>query len=222
MTDYSPIEKALGYEFSDKKILERALTHSSYAHEHRTESYERLEFLGDAVLDYIAALNLFEMYPDKSEGDMTKIRASLVDKKTLADICEKLNLTDYIRFSEGTQTHSILQSVKVKCDIFEAVIGAILIDSNKDISIVRGILERILTPHLTTSTIDYKSVILENFAQNGIPYSFVFINDKESKDADFTVELQVKGKRATIGNGSSKKDAQLDACKKYYQLIFKK
>ena len=101
MIDFSALEKNLGYTFRDKSLLERALTHSSYAHEHKCEDYERLEYLGDAVLDYVTALLLFEKYPEKKEGEMTKIRASLVKEETLSEVSDSLKLTDYLRLSQA-------------------------------------------------------------------------------------------------------------------------
>ena len=220
MIDFSALENALGYTFRDKSLLERALTHSSYAHEHKGEDYERLEYLGDAVLDYVTALLLFEKYPDKKEGEMTKIRASLVKEETLSEVSDSLKLTDYLRLSQGTQSHPVTSSKAVKCDIFEAVIGAVLLDSDKNIPLVTGFITKFLQPYLAKDYYDYKSALLEIFAKNNVNYRFETEGEFNPKNPLYTTVLYVENKKAAVGKAKTKKGAEAEACKAYYKLFF--
>ena len=132
--DLAEVEKIIGYSFNNKELLLRALTHSSFTNEHiNQQNYERLEFLGDATLGYVIALYLYETYPNYNEGQLTKMRAGVVDRKTIAEIVNYLNIMSYVRAGSGNTAKDLSSSVKVKCDIFEAIIGAILIDNNNDI-----------------------------------------------------------------------------------------
>ena len=220
MLDYSTLETALGHTFRDKKLLEQALTHSSYAHEHKCEDYERLEFLGDAVLDYVTAQLLFEEFPDKREGEMTKIRAALVKEETLSEVSDTLKLTDYLRLSQGTQSHPVSNSKAVKCDIFEAVIGAVLLDTDKDIAFVTELVKHILQPYLNKDYYDYKSVLLEIFAKNNVSYRFETEGKFDPKNPSYTAKLVIENKTVAKGTAKTKKGAEAEACKAYYKLFF--
>ena len=126
MTDF---EKKIGYEFKDKSLLLRALTHSSYANEKGTGlDNERLEFLGDSVLGFITAEYLFEHYKNKQEGELTKKRAYAVCEKTLFGYAEKIDLGDMILLGKGEEHTGGRQRPSVVSDAFEAVIAAIYLD----------------------------------------------------------------------------------------------
>lgn len=220
MIDFSALENILGYVFKDKKLLETALTHSSYAHEHRCEDYERLEFLGDAVLDYTLALLLYENFPDKREGEMTKIRAALVKEDTLSEVADTLELTKYLRLSQGTQTHPILNSKAVKCDLFESVIGAVLLDSDKNMDLILSIIRKLLKQYLTRDYTDYKSLLLEIFAKNCVPYAFNTESNDNAKDPFYISVLYVNNVPVAKGEGKTKKSAESQACKTFYKKKF--
>ena len=126
MTDF---EKRIGYEFKDKNLLQRALTHSSYANEKGTGlDNERLEFLGDSVLGFITAEYLFEHYKNKKEGELTKKRAYAVCEKTLFEYAEKIQLGDMILLGKGEENTGGRHRPSVVSDAFEAVIAAIYLD----------------------------------------------------------------------------------------------
>lgn len=222
MADLSLLEQDLGYLFKDRSLLITSLTHSSYAHEKNTESYERLEFLGDAILDYLTGLILYEKYPDKKEGELTKLRASLVKEATLAKVAEQLSLTEYAFFSEGKQSNPIKQSSAVKCDLLEAVLGAILLDSDKNISLLKEIIIKILKPYFDEDVTDYKSILLEIFAQNKIDHKFIYEGSFDPKNPSYTAVLVVSDKIVSKGCGQNKRSAEAAACKIYYQNIFQK
>ena len=119
-------EKIIGYKFKDKKLLLKALTHSSYSNEHRVESNERLEFLGDAIIEFIITERLYLEFKSK-EGDLSKIRSMIVSEKPLSEAIDKLGLEKCLLKGVGESKNSI-SSKAVKCDMFEAIVGAIYLD----------------------------------------------------------------------------------------------
>ena len=131
--EYKKIEEIIGYAFGNVELLGRAFVHSSYAHEHGTESYDRLEFLGDGVLGLVVAEKLYD--EGRDEGVMTQQRARIVGTRPLEAAAEELGLEQYIRFGEGEkkQPH---KHRKVLADVFEAVIGAIYLDGGDRKSVV--------------------------------------------------------------------------------------
>ncbi|WP_320959283.1 ribonuclease III, partial [Hungatella effluvii] len=125
------LEGRIGYRFSDRQLLTRAMTHSSYANEHRLnklECNERLEFLGDSVLEVVSSDFLYHKYPDKPEGDLTKIRASIVCEPTLAYCAEDIELGNYLLLGKGEEATGGRGRASVVSDAMEALIGAIYLD----------------------------------------------------------------------------------------------
>ena len=119
-------EKIIGYKFKDKKLILKALTHSSYSNEHRVESNEKLEFLGDAVIEFIITERLYLEINEK-EGDLSKIRANLVSEKPLSEAIDNLGLENCLLKGVG-ESKNTMSSKAVKCDLFEAIVGAIYLD----------------------------------------------------------------------------------------------
>ena len=119
-------ERIIGYKFKDKKLLLKALTHSSYSNEHRVESNERLEFLGDAIIEYIITERLYLEFKEK-EGDLSKIRSMLVSEKPLSESIDNLGLEKCLLKGVGESKNTI-SSKAVKCDMFEAIVGALYLD----------------------------------------------------------------------------------------------
>lgn len=126
LVNLSEVEKIIGYKFKTKKLLIRALTHSSYSNEHRVESNERLEFLGDAIIEFIITEKLYREFKGK-EGDLSKTRAMIVSEKPLAEAVDRLGLDKYLIKGVG-ESRNTTQSKAIKCDMFEAICGAIYID----------------------------------------------------------------------------------------------
>lgn len=120
------IERTIGYKFKRSKLLIKALTHSSYSNEHNVESNERLEFLGDAVIEFIITERLFLEFNEK-EGDLSKIRAMIVSEKPLAEAVDKLGLEKFLLKGVGESKNKV-NSKAIKCDMFEAIVGAIFLD----------------------------------------------------------------------------------------------
>lgn len=133
--EYKQIEEIIGYSFKDDTLLLGALTHSSYANECRKKdrySYERLEFLGDAVLELIVSNYLFERYKNKAEGELTRLRASMVCEFTLSDCAKELKLGEYAWFSKGEEQTGGRTRSSILCDLFESMLGAIYLDGGME------------------------------------------------------------------------------------------
>ena len=127
MFSFDKIEKIIGYKFQNRKLLNTAFVHSSYANEHKVECNERLEYLGDAVLEFIITDKLYSLF-NLGEGQLTKYRASLVNEDTLSFIVSELNLDSFLLKGKGEKKNGI-DSKAIKCDLFEAIVGAIYLDS---------------------------------------------------------------------------------------------
>lgn len=126
MTEF---EKSIGYTFKNKKLIERALTHSSYANERGGKDNERLEFLGDSVLGFVTAEYLYTMLPETHEGSLTKLRASLVCEQSLFEISKKIRLSEFILLGNGEEHTGGRSRASVVSDAFEAVLAAIYLDA---------------------------------------------------------------------------------------------
>ena len=135
--DYGELEKRIGYEFKDIRLLITALTHTSFANElkvNKTESYERLEFLGDAILEYIVSDYLFRKMREYEEGKLTKLRASLVCEFTLSQISESLGYGKFVLLSKGEAQTGGRTRKSILCDLFESVLGAMYLDGGMDVA----------------------------------------------------------------------------------------
>ena len=128
MRPVSEYEKLIGYRFRDRSLLETALTHSSYANEHKCKSYERLEFLGDSVLGFVTAEYLFQHFPQLPEGQLTKTRAALVCERSLCGFSRTLQVGDFLRLSHGELHSGGRERPSILADVFESTTAAIYLD----------------------------------------------------------------------------------------------
>ena len=213
------IEKSIGYTFKNKELLKKALTHTSYAYENNKESNEKLEFLGDSILEFISSKYLFENYPKLREGEMTKVRATVVCEKSLYKVAKLHNFSDFLYLGKSEQKTGGNKRPAILADSVEAVIAAIYLDGGIEEAskfIVENLKEEIdiATKHVGDK--DYKTVLQEKLQIHGdvdIQYTII----KESgPDHDKTFEAEVKynGKKLAEGKGKSKKEAQMQAAKK--------
>ena len=127
--DLSKLEQSIGYTFKNKELLKNALTHTSYAYEHRVKSNEKLEFLGDSILEFISSKYLYNNYPKLKEGEMTKVRATVVCEDSLYKIASKHNFSDFLYVGKSEQIHQGNRKVAIMADSVEALIAAIYFDS---------------------------------------------------------------------------------------------
>lgn len=211
----------LGIIFSDTKLIRGALTHKSYSHEHPDRAYgladnERLEFLGDSIINYLAADLLFQRFPDRSEGDLTKLRTTLIKTGTLADFARELSLGDYILMSKGEESSGARSRVALLADSFEALLAAIYLDRGLDTarSFLAPFFERQLDQTLANGgDADYKTQLqaLVQGSYNITPfYRIVDIGGPEHR-RDFTAEAYMGDERIGSGRGASKQAAEQQA-----------
>ena len=212
------MERVIGYEFSDKTLLERAMTHSSYSNErkiNKTECNERLEFLGDAVLEIISSDLIYKKYPDMPEGKMSKLRASLVCEPALYESSLAIKLGDYIRLGKGEEAGGGRNKPSVVSDAFEALIGAIYLDGGQKKS-AEIILKYILSNNqLENAEMQDSKSYLQELVQsaagdNCITYEVVEERGPEH-DKEYVVRVLVNGQELGRGCGKSKKAAEKDA-----------
>ena len=210
-------EKIIGYTFKNKSLLIRAFTHSSYSNEHKNfDDYERLEFLGDAALEFIISVYLYNYFPNMNEGELTKKRAGIVGESALSKVIEDLKLNKFLLVGAGNINDNITNSSSVKCDLFEAITGAILLDCNMDITCARKFVIEKLSPLIDIDIVDYKSKLLEKLAKKNVEYEFIVT----SLEFGFNAVLKIQGKPVSQGFGRTKKAAEKQASKNY--LINKK
>lgn len=206
------VERNIGYTFSDKSLLETALTHSSYSHLNGGENNEKLEFLGDSILNFIVAERL---YFDRltNEGAMTVVRAKLVSRTPLAKAVEKLKLLDYLRIDGGLTTSQL--SVKARSNIFESVLAAIYLDSGID-QCRRFIFDNISTDSIYQ--VDYKSHLQEYLQSQRQSVKYIV---KEIANG-FEAEAISSDNEMGVGTGRRKKEAEQNAARQLclkYKLI---
>ena len=200
MIDFAEIYERIGYVFKDPSLLEKALTHSSFD---RENNYERLEFLGDSIVGFAVSELLYHQQ-NETEGEMTKTRASMVSKEPLA------GLADLLTFSKNCQRRNCALSVKMKCDLYEAVTSAISLDGGleKAVDFVKRTI--LLAPHASS---DYKSKLKEHCEKNKLSYHAPYTSAGRDDKKTFTVEVYVGGKSYGVGKGASVKAAENEACR---------
>ncbi|MDJ0792205.1 MAG: ribonuclease III [Acidimicrobiia bacterium] len=211
------VEQAIGYTFTDRSLLVNALTHSSFAAEQpAAESYERLEFLGDAVLELVTTEMIFVAMPDGAEGSMTKIRASLVDESTLADIARRWQLPDVIRLGVGEERSGGRDRSSILGDAVEAVIAAIYLDGGFESAeaVVGSAWAPLLDDRMAAADVrDPRSALQEFLAKQGRKVTFEFEQSGPDHAIEFVATAVVDGTTVGEGTGSSKKAAAIEAAR---------
>ena len=219
-------EKNIGYKFKNKDLLKNALTHTSYAYEHKVKSNERLEYLGDSILEFISSKFLFENYSNISEGDMTKVRAYAVCEDSLYKIATKHNFSDFLYLGKSEQaSHSNKKAILA--DSVEAIIAAMYLDGGIEITekfILENIKEAIDFASKNVGVKDYKTVLQEKLQEHGEVLIKYEIIKEEGPDHNklFTAQVECDGKKLAIGSGKSKKSAEMEAARKALEKIYKK
>ncbi len=213
--DSKELEKEIGYEFKDKSLLKQALTHSSFVNEQKIrkqKNYERLEFLGDAVLELASSKFLFLQDPDMSEGQMTKQRSSMVCEPSLAFCAKDLNLGEYIYLGKGEETTGGRGRDSITSDVMEALIGAIYLDSGFE-EAEKFILKYILSDLETKQLFyDSKTILQEKVQKSGQTIHYELINEEgPDHNKKFTVEAYIDDEAVSKGIGRTKKAAEQQA-----------
>lgn len=220
------LEQLVGFSIKDKSQFIQALMHRSFL-EHNTDfkfSNERLEFLGDSVLSLIVAEYLFDAFPEKDEGFLTKIRAKLVNRITLAEAAEKIKLQDFLLISKNLSHTFSNGSRTVLCDALEALIGAIYLESGLEAS-SKFIHKTIIAPNIKEGEYlvdeNYKSQLLEYAQANRmeIPVYEVAKEEGPQHNRLFTIKVMIGEEEFGTGKGRNKKSAEQNAAKVAMQLI---
>ena len=212
------LEEKLGYQFQDKSLLENALTHSSYANEHhagRAQSNERLEFLGDSVLGMVVADYLYRHFPDLPEGDLTRMRASLVCENSLVVVAGVWDLGAYLKLGKGEEAGGGRERQSILADAVEAVFAAVYLDGGMEQ--IRGLIHRVLLSRAPAAEErkDYKTT-LQEIVQRKIGQQLTYHMVEESgpdHNKTFVFEVRLNGEPIGRGDGHSKKEAEQAAAR---------
>jgi ribonuclease-3 len=220
------VERATGLVFSNPGLAVRALTHSSYANEssEEGEDYERLEFLGDAVLDYLAANWLYHHFPELSEGDLTRMRSALVRTETLAAFAQQLGLNRILRIGKGERLAGGENRATILCGVFEALMGAIALDQGmgKAYAFVGPLFQKESDRAFEQlASGDCKSLFQEEAqAKYGATPGYRVVDmTGPDHDRSYTIEVLVAGKSFGIGTGNSKQAAAQDAARRALEKL---
>lgn len=212
----NPLERAIGYRFADASLLTMALTHRSHGSSH----YERLEFLGDSILNAVVARELFQRFPDVPEGDMSRLRANLVRQESLHQLALSLSLGKYIRFGEGELKSGGASRPSILADALEAVLGAIWLDGGFDA--VNGVIARLYADMLAgivpgKPIKDAKTRLQELLQGRRLPLpKYVLTStDGEAHAQVFTIACEIDALHVrTEGRGGSRRAAEQMAAQK--------
>ena len=204
-----------GIKIHNLELLKTALTHTSYSNEHDASNYERLEFLGDAVLELVTS-EYFFLNTDYNEGDMSKIRASYVCEEALDAYAEKINLKKYIRVGKGQEKNI---NKTIVADVFESVLAVIYLDNG--LEVVKDFIYKTIIPCIENKVqfvFDYKSILQELVQTNKNTLEYVVVSeDGPAHDKTFTVEVRIDDIIYGRGIGKSKKEAEQKAAEDAYK-----
>lgn len=219
------LEKKINYKFKDKKYLNVALTHSSFANEKKdhTKSNERLEFLGDSVLSIVVSDYIFKKLPNLPEGELTKLRASLVCEKSLCEFAKELGLGDYLKLSKGEAKSGGASRASILSDAFEAVIASIYLDGGLEEAkkfILKYVIPAIENPKPVVFR-DYKTDLQEIIQKNPEDVlEYVLVNESgPDHKKHFVVEVRLDNNVIGKGGGKSKKEAEQRAAREALELM---
>lgn len=196
------IQEILGYTFKDKSLLEMALTHSSYSYKYGEEDYQRLEYLGDSIVDFVVADELYKRYPHADEGVLTKMRGAIVSSSPLGQVVKEKGYDKYLRVGYGTI------SEKTYSDIFESLCGAIYLDGGieKAREYVTSHLKGLLDEAHKNYNMDYKSCLFEKFGER-VKFEELAKSGPEHSPT-FEMGLFIDGKLVAKAKGDNKKHAE--------------
>ena len=209
MTD---LERTIGYTFKDPSLLRRAMTHSSYINEHglsKPDCNERLEFLGDALLESVASVFLYHRFPDLMEGELSKRRAALVCERALAVSAREIGIPDALILGKGMEKSNARSSDSVTSDAFESLIAALYLDGGFESA------KRLIDTHVLNDadekmiSYDAKTALQEILQKEGRAFSYHLVSESgPDHDREFTVEVRVEDLSYGRGTAKSKKQAE--------------
>jgi len=219
------LQEILGYQFRNEDLVKTALTHrSSLNLPGVTESYERLEFLGDAILEMLISSYLFNMYPDKKEGYLTAARSAIVRTESLSAISQRYHFNDFIHMSKGEEATGGRQNPSILEDVIESLIGALYLDGG--VPAAKTFFENFVLPNAKTIIAknhlkDPKSTLQEKVQSDGLPSPVYKTIGESGKDHDkiFEVAVFINEKQYGTGTGKNKQEAEQKAAQSALELI---
>lgn len=221
MKDFSKFEEKIGISFADKDLLKQAFTHRSFINENQgvsTGHNERLEFLGDAVLELVTTEELYHRFPSKPEGELTSIRAAMVNTNSISDAAKNWGMNDFLLLSKGESKDTGKARSYILANTFEAVVGAIYLDGGYEKAkafIKESLFESIsyIVKHKTY--IDSKSFVQEKAQEMiGVTPSYAVISETgPDHDKNFTIGIYFGEEKIAEGKGKSKQEAEQDAAR---------
>ena len=219
---FENIQKSLGYEFHNLNFLETALTHRSYSSEYGLKyCNERMEFLGDSVLSAVVSEYLYNKYCDDNEGKLSQIKAQIVSAKSLSSWAKKVKLDKFILISKSEDSNFARQRDSLLCDSFEAIVGAIYLDSGFETA--KKFINKFLSDQQTVELTDYKTSLQELVQAEfqTLPEYKVIKEYGPDHDKKFEIAVFIEGKQFGFGRGSSKKEAEQNSAKQAYKKLNK-
>jgi ribonuclease-3 len=221
------LSRELGYEFKDPELLVEAFRHSSYANESEDRTLndnERLEFLGDAVLDLAVSDILMNLFQDAKEGDLSKCRAAVVNEKGLFELARELRLGDYLLLGKGEELSGGREKPSILANTLEALLGAIYLDAG--FSAAKEIIHRLFLPFLERIDMqgfnhDYKSLVQEHTQEKfkARPEYALVSESGPAHDRTFRVAIYLQGRLLAEGEGRSKKEAEQKAAREAFHCL---
>ncbi len=213
------LELELGYEFKNKSLLKQALTHTSYAYEHNIESNEKLEFLGDSILEFVSSEYLYKNYINLKEGEMTKVRATVVCENSLYKVAKLHNFSDFLYLGKSERLNKGKERPAILADSVEAVIAAMYLDGGLEVAskfIISNLKDEIEIASKNVGLKDYKTVLQEKLQEKGeVKIEYIIIGESgPDHDKLFESEVRYNNKVLATGKGKSKKQAEMQAAQK--------
>ena len=216
------LEVKIGYVFKDPSLLETALTHSSYVNEHglkKQNCNERMEFYGDAILEEVSSAYLYRKYPLLMEGELSKKRAALVCEKSLASAARTLELGKILLLGNGMDRDGGRNFDSLLSDAFESLLAALTLDGGRDVA-ERLVLSLVMSTDSGEDETDPKTALQEIVQEKGLSVEYVLVGESGPEhDKHYRYEVIIQGKAYGIGDGRSKKLAQMQAAEKTISMI---
>lgn len=212
------VKEKFGVSFKNQGLLEQAFTHSSYVNEHRyleLTDNERLEFLGDAVLELLISQYLYGTYPDLPEGKLTKMRAAIVREDSLSKFAKECQFDQFIRLGKGEENSNGRQRPALLCDLFESYLGALYLDQGFEAA--KAFIDQVIVPKIESGAfsheMDHKTALQEILQRNGdVAITYQLVSEEgPAHEREFFVEVSVDDQVIGKGSGKSKKNAEQQA-----------
>lgn len=218
------LQENIKYKFNNIELLKNALTHTSYAYDHEIQSNEKLEFLGDSILEFVSSQYIYKNYPKLKEGEMTKVRATVVCESSLYKVAGLHDFSDFLYIGKSEQHSKGNKKPAILADSVEAVIAAMYLDGGLEPAskfIIENLKDEIAVATQHVGEKDYKTMLQEKLQEHG-KVKIVYRIVKETgpdHDKSFEAEVELNGKELARGKGKSKKMAEMGAAKKALEQL---